>query len=198
MPCAVRARPFGRERTEQERADGNPAVDPVQGARLRHGVAAVDEEACDGHVKRAGVELDLERVCEDAPHSIQVSGIGARPARVRGPRGARVDDEDLRFGPCSLSAAFVSLHHDAVGLPLAPGCRLCMRGPILMRQLFATDASGIAAVSLTMPVGPPGCLVAVQAVALDSGPVGFTFTSGGVLVAPQGNAAAVQAKPSRR
>ncbi len=88
-------------------------------------------------------------------------------------------------GPSSSpGATFVSLHHDPVGLPLFPGCRLYMRDPILMVGLFTTDASGTAAASLTMPVGSPGYLVAVQAAALDSGPAGFTFTSGGVLVTP--------------
>jgi hypothetical protein len=88
-------------------------------------------------------------------------------------------------GPISrLGATFVSLQHDPVGLTVFPDCRIYMREPILMVNLFTTDPSGFAATSLTMPIGSPGFLVAVQGAALDSGPAGFTFSSGAVLVTP--------------
>jgi hypothetical protein len=88
-------------------------------------------------------------------------------------------------GPSTqLGATFVSLIHDPVGVLAFPDCRLYLREPIVMVNLFTTDVSGFAATSLTMPIGSPGFLVAVQGGALDSGPVGFTFSSGAVLVTP--------------
>jgi hypothetical protein len=83
----------------------------------------------------------------------------------------------------SVGANFFAIGLNAAGTPLAPNglAYLPLTGTLITGNTFLTSG-GVGSSTVTIPVGFPGFLLSVQALALDSTPLGFSLSNAGVML----------------
>ena len=82
----------------------------------------------------------------------------------------------------SIGASIFSLGFNPSCVQLFSGCSTFLLQPLVPGNVFLTDASGFASDSFTVPLNAPGFLVAVQGVAIDNSPSGFTLSNAGLML----------------
>lgn len=103
--------------------------------------------------------------------------------------GATVGLQYHQCPPLSVGATFYALELGygpaGIGFPICSGTACCQLylppATVIPGSLWTTDALGAAADAFTLPPNVPGFLVACQGAAIDSTPLGFALSAGGVM-----------------